>query len=371
MNTQKLSYYIILIALSFSTQSLAQSVNDYRSVSSGAWTTLSVWEVYNGSAWVPATTYPGQVAGTNDVSIENGNSVTLSSNIPNSFNSLTVGDGTGATDQLLIGGTSSLNTPLVTIDNGGFISWIVNVTFSLPAGAAFVIETGGSIDTSNPCSASKRIVIGTVIYSSCNGGAGAQYSFSELNNLGGSLNVSPSSNSPICTNEILTLFSNVSGAGSGSATFSWSVNGPGGYSFSSTLADPTVSGLSAGTYTYAVQATNGSISNTDSVEVMVSNNPNTPTSGGNQTVCNGAALPTLTASVSVGETVDWYDSSTGGNLLLSGNSSFSPSTAGSYFAEARDTTADCISTSRVEIIATVVSCKVIMNRHINSKIIRN
>ena len=70
--------------------SFSQSLNDYRTITSGNWTTISIWEVYNGVTWVPATTYPGQVAGTNDVTISNGATVTINSTISNTINSVTI-----------------------------------------------------------------------------------------------------------------------------------------------------------------------------------------------------------------------------------------------------------------------------------------
>lgn len=198
MSIKKITLSFIIIIIYSNNYLFAQSANDYRSISSGNWTNISIWEVYNGTVWVSATTYPGQVAGTNDVSIEGGASVTLSSNIPNSFNSLTVGDGTGGTDSLLVSATASLNTLLWTIADGGFASWTANITLTLPAGAVVVIIPTGSLDTSRPCSAARRLVIGSTIYATCNGGAGADFSFNDLNNEGGSINVTPSSNAPIC-----------------------------------------------------------------------------------------------------------------------------------------------------------------------------
>jgi len=365
---QRIIFFTLLVYLLNLDISFAQSTNDYRSVASGNWTNVSVWEVYNGTAWVAATTYPGQVAGTNDVFIEGGNSITISSNIPNSINSLTIGDGVGATDTLLVSGNSSLNTLLMTIANGGYASWTVNVTFSLPAGAALIIEPGGSLDESMPCSAAKRLVIGSAIYATCNGGAGADYSFADLNNQGGSLSVTPTSNAPICVGTTLTLFANPSGTGSGSASFNWSGTGPGTYSFNSTSENPTETGLVSGTYTYTVTATSGSITNTNSVTVLVNSLPNAPTSGGNMTGCNGSTIPTLTASVNAGETVDWYDTTSGGTLLLSSNTSYTPVVAGSYFAEARNTTSGCVSSNRTEITLTLTSCTVITNRKITYRV---
>ncbi len=349
----------------------AQSVNDYRSVASGNWTTVGIWEVYNGIAWVAATTYPGQIAGTNDVFIEGGFSVTISSNIINNFNSLTVGDGTGGTDTLVVANTSSFNTSLLTIANGGFASWINNVTLSFPANASVVVETGGSLDTRRPCSAAKRIQIGTVIYSTCNGGAGADYSFEDLNNGGGTLNVSPSSNSPVCLGQTIALFANPSGTGSTGATYSWSGTGPGGYSFSATVENPTESGITtSGTYTYTVTITDGDgngNTNTDSVDVLVSNPPNTPVSGGNQIVCTGTS-GTVTATVDAGETVDWYDAETGGNLLLTGNTSYTTNTAGTYYAETRGSTSGCTSIGRTAVVLATKSCSVITNRRITYRV---
>ena len=362
--------FSIFFILVFTPLLTAQTINDYRSINSGNWTSPLIWEVYNGTIWVPATSYPGQNAGTNDISIEGGNSITLSSNIPNSFNSLTIGDGLGATDVLLVAGISTLNTMLITIANGGFGSWIANVSLYIPTGAAFIVDPPG-LDISNPCSAAKRIVIGTVIYSSCNGGAGATYSFSDLNNNGGSLNVSPSSNEPICEGQILNLFSNVAGSGSSSATFNWSATGPGGYTYSSTLSNPIISNLASGSYIFTVEATNGSITHSDSKIVTISNSPDIPISGGDTTICNGATIPTLMASVNSGETVDWYDSASTGILLISGSTTYLPSSSGSFFAEARNIVTGCLSISRIEVILNTKTCKVIINRHIPRFIKKN
>ena len=227
------------------------------------------------------------------------------------------------------------------------------------------------MDESTPCSAAKRIVIGTILYASCNGGAGAIYDFGDLNTFGGSLSVTPSSNSPICVGQILTLFTNASGLGSSSATFTWSGTGPGSYIFNSTLENPTESGLAAGTYTYTVTAADGSITNSNSIEIIVGDSPAIPVNGGNQSICSGATIPALTATVGVGETVDWYDTATGGSLLLGDNTSYTPTTAGSYFAEARNTTTNCVSSSRTEIILTISGCTVITNRRITYRVKRN
>lgn len=77
--------------------------------------------------------------------------------------------------------------------------------------------------------------------------------------------------------------------------------------------------------------------------------PPEPGSGGNQTICSGETIPSLTAAVGVGQTVDWYTASSGGTLLLAGNTSYTPTGAGAYYAEARNTTTGCVSASRTAV----------------------
>ncbi len=277
MNSIRLSIIRVLLVVTisvFASKSLnAQSLGDYRSIASGNWTNTSIWQVYNGTSWTSATSYPGQLVGTNDVYVQGGHSVTLTSNIGNTINSLTVGDGSGSTDHFYIGSTSSLQTQLITIADGGSIEWTSNVNFTISSGAAFIIDDGGVLVTDNPCNAAKRLVIGSTIYSTCNGGAGTDYSFDDLNDSGGTIAVTPSSNGPICEGETLNLYSNPSGAGSESATYSWSATGPLGYSYSSSSQNPVITNLNAGTYTYTVTISDGTISNSKSVDVTVNGAP--------------------------------------------------------------------------------------------------
>lgn len=358
-----LLYSFLIISFSFG---FAQSVNDYRSVATGNWNTVSIWEVFNGTTWVAATTYPGQLAGTNNVYIQSGFTVTLSSSIPNSYNSLTIGDGIGATDTFQLSGNANINTLLMVLANGSFTTWTGNFILTMPVNAIFAVQAGAILDTPSPCNANKIIVIGTNLYATCSGGGG-DFSFSELTSSGGSINVSPSTNGPICSGNILNLSANPSGLGSDDPlnTYSWFGTGPSGYTFSSTLQDPTVILSIPGTYTYTVTITNqGIFTHTASVQVVVNVLPNAPVSDGNKEACSRSVFPTLNVSVGVGETVDWYDASTGGTLLLSNSTGFMPTLAGSYFAETRNTTTNCTSNSRTEVIFHLKICTVITNRKI-------
>ncbi len=78
-----------------------------------------------------------------------------------------------------------------------------------------------------------------------------------------------------------------------------------------------------------------------------------PVSGGDQVICEGEDLPTLSASVQEGFAVDWYDAPDDGNLLAEGTENFTPPTAGVYYAEARDPALGCKSESRTPVELTV------------------
>ena len=318
--------FILLLTSCFLNLIYAQQTGDYRSSGSGNWTDAANWEVYNGTTWVAATNYPGEVAGTNVVSIEGGYTISLGSTIPFAIQGLIVGDGTGATDTFQVSNTAYLDTPYIDLQTGGFAIWTDNVTLTLPAGSVFMIS-GGTLDNGIPCSAAKRLVIGTGVYSTCNGGADASYSFEDLINGGGSIAVTPSSNEPICAGGDLNLFSNPSGAGSSSATYNWTGTGPGSYSFSSSLQDPVESGLAAGSYSYTVTITDSfGYSSSGSVEVEVLSSAGiTAQPLDQQGVVNGSVVFEVTASSAT--SYQWQISTDGGSTYsdLVDNSKYSGS----------------------------------------------
>jgi len=200
---------------------------------------------------------------------------------------------------------------LIDLQTGGLAIWTGNYTFTLPSGAVFKIS-GGTLDDGNPCSAAKRLVIGSQIYSTCNGGAGADYSFEDLNTSGGSLSVSPSSDSPVCEGEDLNLFANPSGAGASGASFSWAGSGPGSYSFSSSDQNPVVTGLVPGNYTFTVTITDSSGFNTsESVNAEVLAGVAITTQPSNQQGITGTNV-LFTAVTSGSATYQWQVSTDGG-----------------------------------------------------------
>jgi len=80
--------------------------------------------------------------------------------------------------------------------------------------------------------------------------------------------------------------------------------------------------------------------------------PSAPVSGGNKVICADQAIPTLTVSVGSGETAYWYNQSSGGTLLASASLSFTPSSAGTYYAGARSAVG-CASATRIPVVLTI------------------
>jgi len=83
-----------------------------------------------------------------------------------------------------------------------------------------------------------------------------------------------------------------------------------------------------------------------SVEPTECTAPSAPEKGGDLAICANETIQALAVTVGDDETADWYDAGSGGNLLASGILSYTPTSAGTYYAEARNTTTGCLSTSR-------------------------
>jgi len=77
-----------------------------------------------------------------------------------------------------------------------------------------------------------------------------------------------------------------------------------------------------------------------------------PLSGGDKEYCAGSSVPAITASASSGITVDWYNLPSGGTALATGTLSYTPASAGVYYAEARNSTTNCKSSTRTVLTIT-------------------
>ncbi|MCB9251181.1 MAG: T9SS type A sorting domain-containing protein [Flavobacteriales bacterium] len=106
----------LLISALFTTH--AQNLNDYRSKASGSFTDFSVWERYNGSAWVNAASYPDATAG--EIHVRSNHTLSISSPI--------------GLDELFIDSGAILNQDhFVAINSGGKSGLEINGTWNVKA----------------------------------------------------------------------------------------------------------------------------------------------------------------------------------------------------------------------------------------------
>ena len=148
------------------------------------------------------------------------------------------------------------------------------------------------------------------------------------------------SNSPQCVGNTLNLTS------SGGISYSWT----GVNSFTSTAQNPnipSVTNLATGTYMVTVTNANG-CTNTATTSVTISTS-GTPTTNGVTITSGNTASITATGCT----TYKWYDLSTGGSLLFTGNPFISPAltTNTTYHVACSD--ALCPETNRIAVLVTV------------------
>ncbi len=111
---------------------LAQSAGDYRTASTGSWSSVGTWQIYNGSSWVPAVTAP--VSSDGVVTILSPHTVTVNSVV--------------STDQVIVnsGGTLNITNGTFQLADGAGVDLLVNgsMTFS-----GSFIEDAGQIDVAS------------------------------------------------------------------------------------------------------------------------------------------------------------------------------------------------------------------------------
>lgn len=88
----------------------------------------------------------------------------------------------------------------------------------------------------------------------------------------------------------------------------------------------------------------------DFFSVIVNPKPTAPTTTTPiVTICSAQTIPALTVTVSSVNSVNWYDALTGGNLIQSNSTSYTPTTAGIYYAEAYIPSNNCLNTTRTPV----------------------
>ncbi|HET6766707.1 MAG TPA: T9SS type A sorting domain-containing protein [Chitinophagaceae bacterium] len=82
--------FILIASIGISFYLSAQTTGDYRSVGNGNWNDATKWEIFDGSGWINASSYPGQNSGTGAVTIMNETGITITATVPNPVASLYV-----------------------------------------------------------------------------------------------------------------------------------------------------------------------------------------------------------------------------------------------------------------------------------------
>ena len=83
--------------------------------------------------------------------------------------------------------------------------------------------------------------------------------------------------------------------------------------------------------------------------------PSNAVSNGNATICINAAIPSLSVASNTGTSVNWYDAATNGTLLQANSLNYTPTAAGTFYAEAYNLSTNCISINRTPVTLIIVS----------------
>lgn len=210
MNRKLLFIFSMLFCFGFSNGATITSTG------TGNWTSTASWI----GGIVPSIN--------DDVIIAAGSAITLNANV--SLKSLTI-NGTLLVSGDRIVSTSAGNTLIVTIN--GLVDFNTNQSsISFPAATIVDINPPGKIDdTGGGCSNQVALYIGTVKFAVCVGSGNAEYTFTQLNNLGGTLQSKPTSNAPVCEGNTLNFTAAKDGADGVSLNWHWSIKLPGAASF--------------------------------------------------------------------------------------------------------------------------------------------
>ena len=97
----------------------------------------------------------------------------------------------------------------------------------------------------------------------------------------------------------------------------------------------------------------------DVFTVSFSPGPNNSTSNGDVTICSNQAIPSLSVTSVPGSSVNWYDASTGGTLLQNNSLTYTPTAAGTFYAESYFIASNCKSASRTPVTLTIVPVPIV------------
>lgn len=233
-------------------------------------------------------------------------------------------------DQTICAGTTVLATNFVSTPTGSTFSWANNNT-----NTGLSASGTGNVAAFTAANVATQQVSTVTITPTLRGCVGTTNTFNITANPNPTLSITATT----CAIDLLTYSISFTSNGVVSSTAGTVDNMTG-----------TVSGIAAGTNVILTSTLNSCIS-TISVTSPACSCPmvNPPTNGGDPIICQSQTIPTMSVSVGTNETVDWYDAPDGGTLLVTGNVNYTPTVAGIYYAETRNTITNCLSDSRTAV----------------------
>ena len=213
--------FILILNFFFSEKIMAQTSGDYRSISTGAWSDKTIWQKFNGTSWVSATSAPSSTQGV--ITIQSGHTVTVTANV--------------TVDQVMVsaGSTLTLGAVALTVANGAGPDLEISGTLNMSAGsltintsAQVVISGTMNMNTGSPAiNAGGQVVISGTMNMNAGGltiNTGGQVAISgTMNKNAGSLTINTSAQVAISNGGTYNF-----NGGTQSAT-GWTVNNGGTY----------------------------------------------------------------------------------------------------------------------------------------------
>lgn len=262
------------------------------------------------------------------------------------------------------GGTVS-NIINFTVNNGAYLQMaaagttITGNSFTLSSGATLGITSADGITTS-ACGTGATCGNIRTTTRTFNTGANYVYNGTSAQNTGNGLpatvfNLTFDNSGGVVTFNSARIITNNFSINSGS------IANLGTYTFSASDLKLGGAGTASGSWGHASSPAinkNNDFFDNDTGIINVSVNtcsaPAAPVSGGDQTICADTPIPQLSVTVAAGETVDWYAAPSGGSSLVNGSLSYVPSTAGTFYAETRNSTTNCTSSARTGVTLNVL-----------------
>ena len=319
------------------------------------WTVPTGWSITAGAGTTSITVTTGSASQNGNISVTAGNSCGTSTA---RTLAVSVSPGTPAQPEAIIGtatqcpGITSQTYSIAAVTNATTYNWTVPTGWSITSGAgttSITVTTGSasqngniSVTAGNSCGTSTARTLAVTVNPASVAGT-------------------VSANQTICSGQTPTNITLTGNTG----TIQWQVstdnnsftNIPG--ATASPLTSAQMGALTA-TRFYRAVVTSGACSSVNSLAVTVTVNalPTVTTTASNSKTYTGVSnSTTVSATVSVGATIDWYDAPTGGNLLSSGSLTYAPTAVnvGTYtvYAQARNSTTGCVSLERTPATLTI------------------